>query len=320
MMPSNIKPPSMPMIFDAAQRLKGTVPRIPLVPLVGPEVPSNVYLKLENLSPIGSFKWRTAGYPILKADKNLLADGVYTVSAGNLSQGVAWWARKLGLKAKVFIWENAPQLKIEAARRLGASIEILSEQDAWHAFTHHKIDGMEGLYVDPISQAVMAGEATMGLEILEELPDVDTILVPFGSGGMCCSIAAAVKAFKPNVKIIGCESAHAAPFKAALSAGHPVEIDMKPSFVDGIGSRSVVPEMWPMLQELVNGSCVVSVDEIGSAIKLLLLHNRVLAEGAAAASVAAALSNDQNISGNVVCLITGSHLPVEILQSLLNND
>ena len=309
----------------------GTALRTPLVPLDltgiapsgargGARLPARIHLKLENLQPIGSFKIRGSLNAMRLADPKALQRGVYTASAGNMAQGVAWNARAMGIPCTAIVPDTAPRTKLDAIERLGASVLQIPFEAWWRVLEEHGYPGMEGLFIHPVSDpAVIAGNGTIGLEILEDLPDVDTILVPIGGGGLISGIAIAVLAKKPGVKILACEVETAAPLAASLREGSPQTIRHRPSFVDGIGGRSVLPEMWPMVRGLVEDSIVVSPEEIAAAIRLLAERSRVIAEGAGACPVAAALQGSAN-GGKVVCVVSGGNIDSRKLARILEGN
>ena len=277
-------------------------------------------MKLENLQPIGSFKLRGAGNAMRLVPRERLAGGVYTASAGNMAQGVAWNARRLGVPCTVVVPDTAPRTKLAAIERLGGKAVKLPFDRWWQVLEDHGYPGIEGLFIHPVSDsAVMAGNGTIGLEILEDLPEVDTVIVPFGGGGLSCGIAAALRALAPAVKVFASEVETAAPFAASLAAGRPVAIPYTPSFVDGIGGKSMLPEMWPLAKSLLAGSLVVSVAETAAAVRLLAERNRVVAEGAGATSVAAAVAGKAG-SGKVVCVVSGGNIDPARLAKILNGE
>ncbi len=315
-----IDPPRPEEIIRARERIAGAALRTPLVPLdlaglTGDAArrgagrkPARIFLKLENLQPIGSFKIRGSGNAMRLADPKTLGRGVYTASAGNMAQGVAWNARAMGIPCTAIVPDTAPATKLEAIQRLGASVVKVPFETWWRVLEEHHYPGMDGVFIHPVSDpAVIAGNGTIGLEILEDLPDADTILVPFGGGGLISGIAIAALAKRPGIKVLACEVETAAPLQASLREGSPQRIDHRPSFVDGIGGRSVLAEMWPMVRGLVEGSIVVSLEEVAAAIRLLAERNRVISEGAGAAPVAAALRGDTG-GAKVVCVISGGNL------------
>jgi threonine dehydratase len=278
---------------------------------------AEIYLKLENLQPIGSFKLRGAGNAFALADEERLAAGVWTASAGNMAQAVAWHARERGLPCAVVVPETAPQTKLDAVARLGAELVKVPPPTWLEVFRTRSYPGMDGFFVHPFSDAaVMAGNGTIGLEIAEDLPDVDAVLVPYGGGGLACGIASALRELRPDCRSYACEVETAAPLAASLAAGEPVEVEHVPSFVDGIGAPTVFPEMFALVRGLVAGSIVVSLDEVASSIRLLLERNRVVAEGAGAASVAAALTGRAG-TGKLVCVVSGGNIDSSKLQTIL---
>jgi threonine dehydratase len=304
-------------IVAARARLAGFAVRTPLVRLDVPDAAGPIWLKLENLQPIGSFKLRGAGNAMLLAGRDRLARGVYTASAGNMAQGVAWNARRLGVPCTVVVPDNAPRTKLDAIERLGGRVLAVPYERWWQTMVEHSYPGIDGVFVHPVSDpAVVAGNGTIGLEIVDDLPDVETVLVPFGGGGLSCGIATAVRALRPNARVIGCEVATSTPLTAALAAGEPTRVTRTPSFVDGIGGMGVLAEMWPLVSTLLSGALVSSVEEIAAAVKLLIERARTVAEGAGAASLAAALRH--RVGGNVVCVVSGGNIDATKLATILS--
>ncbi len=237
-----------------------------------------------------------------------LRDGVYTASAGNMAQGVAWSARELGIPAAVVVPDHAPATKLAAIERLGGRIVKVPFDRWWQVLIDHSFPGLDGLFIHPVAdRAVIAGNGTVALEILEDLPDVDTVLVPFGGGGLSCGIAAALAALRPEARVFGCEVETATPLATSLAAGSPQTVDYQPSFVDGIGGKSLLPEIWPLASTLLAGARVVPLAAVAAAIRLLAERHRVIAEGAGAASVAAALAGVPG-ARKTVCVISGGNL------------
>jgi threonine dehydratase len=310
---------SLDEIRAARDRIAGSAIRTPLV-RANVDSPGEIWLKLENLQPIGSFKLRGAGNAMGLADPEKLARGVYTASAGNMAQGVAWNARRRGVPCTVVVPDNAPQTKLDAIARLGASAIKLPYARWWQVLEEHGYPGIDGLFIHPVSDpAVMAGNGTIALEILEDLPDVETVIVPFGGGGLSCGIAAGLRALRPGVKVYASEVETAAPFSASLAAGAPVKVDHTPSFVDGIGGRSMLPEMWPLAFSLLAGSIVVSVADSAAALRLIAERNRTIAEGAGAISLAAALTGRAG-SGKTVAVISGGNIDPAKLSRILQGE
>ena len=313
--------PTLSDINEARRMIAGAAIRTPLVRLNVNDAPAEIYLKLENLQPIGSFKLRGAGNAIATAKPEQLEKGVYTASAGNMAQGVAWHARRLGIPCTVVVPDHAPETKLAAITRLGGKIIKVPFDEWWQVIVTRHYPGIEGLFVHPVSDpAVMAGNGTIGLEILEDVPDVDTILVPYGGGGLSCGIATALRALKPDTKIYACEVETSAAFAAALGAGGPVRIDYQASFVDGIGSSRVLDEMWPLAESLLDGSLVMSLADVADAVRTLAERNRVIAEGAGASTVAAALTGKDDDLGKVVCVVSGGNIDFEKLARIFKRE
>jgi len=293
--------------------------RTPLIELNYSEAPAQIYLKLENLQPIGSFKLRGATNAMSVASQNDLKAGVVTASAGNMAQGVAWNARRLGIPCTVIVPDHAPEAKLTAIRRLGAHVDKVSFDEWWKVIETEQCEHA-GLFIHPVcNPAVIAGNGTIGLEILEDLPDVDSVIIPFGGGGLSCGIASAIRATQANTKIYACEVATAAPLSAALGAGSPRTIDYESSFVDGIGSTSVLTAMWPLVRSLIDTSLVVTPAEIANAIRLLIERNHVVAEGAGAAAVAAALAGEAD-GDKIVCIVSGGNIDTARLAKILGGE
>jgi threonine dehydratase len=312
-----LEPISLQEIREAQKRIAGLALRTPLIRLEHEGVAEEIYVKLENLQPIGSFKLRGAGNAMQLASKEDLSRGVITASAGNMGQGVAWNAQRLGIRCTVVVPDHAPEAKLNALRRLGANILKVTFAEWWHVIETHRYPALDGFFIHPVcDRHVIAGNGTIGLEILEDLPQTDAILVPYGGGGLSSGIASAVKALKSNTKVFACEVETAAPFSASLNAGKPVKIQYTPSFVDGIGGKSILPEMWPLVRQLLDGSIVVGLNQVADAIRLLAERNHVIAEGAGAASVAAGLTGKAG-KGKTVCIVSGGNINPETLAQIL---
>ena len=311
-----LEAPALAEIMAARERLAGIATRTPLVRLGAEDAAAEIYLKLENLQPIGSFKLRGAGNAMAVAGPAALARGVCTASAGNMAQGVAWCARRQGVACTVVMPDHAPQTKQAAVERLGARAVKVPYDAWWQTLVDRRHPGVDGVFIHPVSdRAVMAGNGTIGLEILEDLPDVDAVLIPYGGGGLSCGIASALRALRPQAKVYACEVETAAPLHAALQAGAPVPIDHRPSFVDGIGGKGVLAEMWPLARRLLDGSLVVPLESVARAIRVLAERNRVVAEGAGAAA-AAALSGRAG-RGKIVCVVSGGNIDPATLALIL---
>ncbi|HEY3958774.1 MAG TPA: threonine/serine dehydratase [Streptosporangiaceae bacterium] len=305
-------------IEAARDRIAGVAVRTPLVRLHVEDAPAEIYLKLENLQPINSFKIRGATNAVRVASPADRAKGLVTASAGNMAQGVAWVARSLGLTATIVVPEQAPQAKLAAIERLGGQVLKRPYDDWWNVIVEGRADGIEGLFVHPVQDpGVMAGNGTIGLEILEDLPDPDTVVIPYGGGGLTAGIASAVKALRPQTRILTAEPEGGHGMAAALAAGYPVQIGFQPSFVDGAGSRGVLDSMWPLVRPLVDGAAAIPVAEVAAAVRTLAERVRVIAEGAGALAPAAALSGRAG-PGKVVCVVSGGNLNLSKLAEILN--
>jgi threonine dehydratase len=315
---------SLAAVREAAAAIYAAAIRTPLV-RVEPRGPMavdgdgalDVYLKLEVLQPIGSFKIRGAYNVVRQLSKHELKDGVWTVSAGNAAQGVAFAARKAGARCSVMVMDTAPDTKIRAIERLGALIVRATYDECWETVVAHASNRMTGHFVHPFDDdRFIAGNGTAGLEILEDLPDVDAIVAPVGGGGLLAGIASAVHALKPDTKIYAAEPETAAPLAASLAAGRPVYFDnWTPSFVDGAGGKSVLDTMWPLLSQL-SGSVVVSLEEVARGMKLVAERTHVIAEGAAGCAIAAGLSGRAG-AGKVVAVVSGGNIDLAKFAALV---
>ena len=304
-------------IEAARERIGGAAIRTPLLRLRIDDAPADIYLKLENLQPIGSFKIRGATNAVMLAPASDWAAGLVTASAGNMAQGVAWTARELGVPATIVVPEHAPEAKLSAIKRLGGQVRKLPYDDWWNVIVTSHLDGTDGLFVHPVQDpGVMAGNGTIGLEILEDLPDPDAVVIPYGGGGLTTGIASAVKALRPETKIITAEPKTGAALAAALAAGHPADVDYRASFVDGSGSRRVLDTMWPLVAPLVDGAVALPVPEVAAAVRMLAERARVIAEGAGALALAAALAGHAG-TGKVVCVVSGGNINPAKLAEIL---
>lgn len=305
-------------IEGARARIAGKVARTPLVRL-NLEIDAEVYLKLECLQPTGSFKVRGAGNAIGLLTPEERSKGVYTCSAGNMAQALAWHSKMEGIGCTVIVPDTAPRTKVDSIRRYGADIVQMSWDEVWQvANKRHYPPLADRTFIHPFADPRMiAGNGTAGLEILEDLPDADAVIVPFGGGGLFTGVATSIKGRKGSVKMFASEVETAHPLHESLKAGRPVEVQRIPSFVDGIGGSNVAEDIWAFVRPLVSGSIVVSLKEVAAAIKTLVERNRVVAEGAGASSVAAALTGKAG-DGKIVCVVSGGNIDatklVEILQ------
>jgi len=296
------------LIDDARKHVYEAAIRTPLMRL-NYDGPAEIYLKLECLQPIGSFKIRGAYNAVRLLPEEQRKRGVWTVSAGNAAQGVALAARKAGVPCKVLVMDTAPVAKLDAARRLGAEIVKASYDQCWQALADRTHPAMSGSFVHPFEDdAFIAGNASAGLEILEDLPDVECIIAAFGGGGLSCGIAAAMKERSPQVKVFAAEPETAAPLARSLAMGSAQKFpDWKASWVDGCGGKSVFPRMWDLAHHLLAGSIVCTLEEIRQALRLLAERNHVIAEGAGACAVAAGLSGKCG-SRKVACVVSGGNI------------
>lgn len=312
--------PSLPEIRQARERIAGVAVRTPLLRLGVADSPAVIYLKLENLQPVGSFKIRGAANAMAAMDAAQLTRGVLTASAGNMAQGVAWCARQRGVPCTVIAPDTAPATKIEAIERLGGRVIQEPFERWWQTFADRSYPGVDARFIHAFDDLdVMAGNGTIGLEILEDLPDVDAVVIPWGGGGLTCGIAAAIRSLKPQCRLYAAEAEGAAPLAASLAAGSPQAVDYRPSFVDGIGSRTVFPQMFERARRLIDGSLVAGLDEIAAAVALLVERNRVVAEGAGACPVACALSGQAG-TGKIVCVVSGGNIDAARLGQILCRD
>ena len=285
--------------------------------LQAPESPAEIWLKLECLQPIGSFKIRGAANAVRSAPPGAIAGGLLTTSAGNMAQGVAWMAREEGVPATIIVPEHAPQAKLDAIERLGGVVIKVPFERWWQAMEEGSYPGEAGHFVHPVmDDAVMAGNGTIGLELVEDLDDIDAVLIPWGGGGLTTGIASALAALSPRTKVFACEPETGAPLVASLAAGEAVGVDYTPSFVDGSGSKALLPPMWERARPLLAGAFALTLDETAAAVRLLAGRARVVAEGAGALAVAAALSG-RGGEGRVVCIVSGGNIDAGRLATIL---
>jgi threonine dehydratase len=291
--------------------------RTPLVRLNVWDPPAEIYLKLENLQPIGSFKIRGAANAMSLISRAELAKGVLVASAGNMAQGAAWNARRLGIPCTVIAPDYAPQTKLDAIERLGGRVIKVPFDRWWQTFTDRSFPGIDAVFIHSFDDdRVRAGNGTIGIEILEDQPDVDSVLIPWGGGGLATGIATALRALKPSLRIYAVEAETGAPLTASLKAGSSQTVDYQPSWVDGIGSKTVFANMLVMAQELLDGSFTASLDEIAAAVRLMAERNRVIAEGAGATALAVALSGKAGI-GRIACVVSGGNIDAAKLIKIL---
>jgi threonine dehydratase len=310
--------PTLDDIEAARGRLAGLAIRTPLIRLPLPAARDplpELFVKLENLQPIGSFKLRGAGNAMRRMDTAALREGVCTASAGNMAQGVAWCAREMDVPCRVIAPDQAPAAKADAIQALGAELIRVPFADWWKVMETHDTQGVPGAFLHPVeNNDVMAGNGTIALEIVEDLPDVDAVVVPFGGGGLISGIGAGMRALRPSCSVIAAEVETAAPLRASLDAGEARAINRIPSFIDGIGGASVLPAMWPLVRQVVQDSVVVTLEDVAEAIRELVSRVRIVAEGAGAAALAAARGRRV---GRVVCVVSGGNIDPAVLATIL---
>ena len=304
-----VRPIAIADVEAARARIAGTVLRTPLVRLdLGRDGP-DIRIKLENLQPTNAYKIRGGANAVAMLSAEERARGVWTISAGNAGQAVAYAARAAGIPCSVVTIETAPQTKLDRMRALGAKIIPVSYEDAWRAAEAHAFEVAEGTFIHPFdNHGFIAGHGTMGLEILEDAPDVRTVIAAIGGGGLITGVGSAIKALRPAVQILGAEPETASPYAYSLGKGHASKFaDWKASFVDGAGGQSVTERMWQRMQPIVDGSIVVSLEETRAAMRLIAEKARAIAEGAGALSLAAALTGRAG-DGPIVCIVSGGNI------------
>jgi len=303
-------PITLAQVEEARRNIVDAALRTPLV-RCNVDEPSHLYLKLENLQPIGSFKIRGAANAMARTAPEQLSRGVLTASAGNMAQGVAFCARRLGLPATIVVPDAAPATKIRAVERMGGKVIKVPFAEWWRTFETRSYPGVDATFIHAFDDFdVMAGNGTIALELLEDLPDLEAVVIPWGGGGLSCGIAAVMRKRAPRVRVYAAEIETAAPLAASLAAGEPRSIEYTPSFVDGIGSKMVFANMFERARALLDGSLVVTLAEATQAMKLVAERNRVIVEGASACAVAAALSGRAG-AGKVVAIVSGGNIDLE---------
>jgi len=313
-----VRPIQLGDIEAARENIAGTVLRTPLVRLeLGSGAPE-VWLKLENLQPTNAYKIRGATNAVARLTDAERARGVWTISAGNAGQGVAYAARKAGIPCSVVAIETAPQTKIDRMRALGATIVPVSYEQAWQAAEAHAFDGLDSTFIHPFdSHNFIAGHGTMGLEIVEQLPEVKTLITAIGGGGLITGVGSAVKALRPEVTVLGAEPETASPYAYSLGQGGPSKFpDWQASFVDGAGGQSVTERMWQRMQPIVDGAITVTLDQTRDAMRLIAEKTRTISEGAGALSLAAALTGQAG-DGPIVCVVSGGNIDLKKFAELV---
>jgi threonine dehydratase len=311
----------MPITVAQAEEARRNISAVALrTPLVrsNTDSPVELYLKLENLQPIGSFKIRGAANVMARAPREQLERGVLTASAGNMAQGVAFCARRMGIRATLVAPETAPATKIAAVERMGGRVIKVPFAEWWRTFETRSYPGVEATFIHAFDDPdVMGGNGTIALELLEDLPDLDAVVIPWGGGGLSCGMAAVLRARAPQVRIYAAEIETAAPLAASLAAGEPRTVEYTPSFVDGIGSKIVFPNMFEHARRPLDGSLVVTLEDAAQALRLLAERNRIIAEGAAACAVAAALSGRAG-SGKILAIVSGGNIDMDRFTQIVN--
>ena len=303
-------PITLTQVEEARRNIAGVALRTPLV-RCNADLPVELYLKLENLQPIGSFKIRGAANVMARTPREQLERGVLTASAGNMAQGVAFCARRMGIQATIVAPETAPATKIAAVERMGGRVIKVPFADWWRTFETRSYPGVDATFIHAFDDPdVMAGNGTIAMELLEDLPDLDAVVIPWGGGGLSCGIASVLRERAPRVKVYAAEIETGAPLAASWEASEPRTVEYKPSFVDGIGSKMVFSNMFERARGLLDGSLVVTLAEAAQAMKLVAERNRMIVEGAAACAVAAALSGRAG-SGKVVAIVSGGNIDLD---------
>ena len=306
-----IRPVTLDEIRAAAKRISSTIQRTPLVKLQLGKGGPDIRLKLENLQPINAYKLRGAANAVAMLSDADRKKGVWTISAGNAGQGVAYAARKFGIPSTVVAIESAPQTKLDRMRALGATIVPVSYQQAWEAAEAHAFEGLDGTFIHPFdNHDFIAGHGTMGLEILEDLPEVRTVIAAIGGGGLITGVGSAIKAKRSDVRVLGAEPETAAPYAYSLREGGPSWFpDWQASFVDGAGGKSVTERMWQRMRAVTDGTITVTLDQVRAAMRLMAEKSRTISEGAGALALAAALTGEAG-DGPIVCVVSGGNIDI----------
>jgi threonine dehydratase len=306
-----VRPIAIEDVEEARGRIADTVLRTPLVKLDAGAGAPEIWLKLENLQPTNAYKIRGATNAVAHLTNEERAKGVWTISAGNAGQGVAYAARKFGIPSTVVAIESAPQTKLDRMRALGATIVPVSYQQAWEAAEAHAFEGLDGTFIHPFdNHDFIAGHGTMGLEILEDLPEVRTVIAAIGGGGLITGVGSAIKAKRPDVKVLGAEPETAAPYAYPLREGRPSWFpDWQASFVDGAGGKSVTERMWQRMRAVTDGTITVTLDQVRAAMGLMAEKSRTISEGAGALALAAALTGEAG-DGPIVCVVSGGNIDI----------
>ena len=309
--PNQPRRPTLAEMTAARERIAPYVRHTPLIELKLPHKDRRIFVKLETLQPIGAFKLRPALSALLSRAPNELKHGVAVSSSGNMAYGTAWAAKQLGIPMAAYMMNNAPVTKIEGVRQLGGDVRFIDGDTWWNYIIEEDAPDGPELLINPVTdQGVLTGNGSIGFEILEDLPRPDWVLTPIGGGGLITGVAAAVRAIQPSVNVMAVEGEHAAPATAAFATGKVVEVEAHNSFIKSIGGPTVVPALWPIVRELIDATSVATLPQVVEAMQVLFAQTKVVAEGAGAASLAAAM-HDPRVKGNVVCVISGGNIDTE---------
>lgn len=307
-------------VYAAQQRIAGTVLRTPLVRLNAENSLAEIYLKLENLQPVGSFKLRGAVNVLNKASKEQLLQGISTASSGNLGLALAWYARQMGLSCTAVVPDKSVGAKLSPLEEVGGKIIKVPQDDWFRIVQTSEYEGLVGYFIHPVyNPDIMAGHGTIALEILEDLPDVGAVIVPYGGGGLFCGVSSTIRALKPETKLYVSEVETGAPVTAALAAGEPREVEQKPAPFHWVGAKRVLAPMWSLVRRYLDGTIVVKINEVAAALRVLAERNHVIAEGSGAMPVAAALTGKTG-PVKVVCVVTGGNIDVDKLVKILSHE
>lgn len=307
-------------VYAARQRISDSVLRTPLVRLNMDDMPAEIYLKLENLQPVGSFKVRGAANVLEKSAKEQFKQGISTASSGNLGLALAWYARQMGIPCTAVVPDTSSGAKLSPLEDAGGKV-IKVPYDEWFKIVNtSEYEDLDGYFIHPVyNPDIMAGHGTIALEILEDLPDVDALIMPYGGGGLCCGISSVIRALKPETKLYVSEVETGAPVTAALAAGEPREVEQKPAPFHWVGARRVLAPMWPLVSRFLDGTIVVTVTGVAGALRMLAEKNHVIAEGSGAMPVAAAWTGKAG-QGKVVCVVTGGNIDLDKLVKILTGE
>ncbi|MBM3295715.1 MAG: pyridoxal-phosphate dependent enzyme [Candidatus Aminicenantes bacterium] len=315
-----LDPIAIEEVTAARERLSGAVLRTPLVRLSGENLPAEIYLKLENLQPVGSFKVRGAANVLKKAAKDQLSRGITTASSGNLGLAVAWYARQIGIPCTAIVPETSADAKLIPLQEAGGKVIKVPYGEWFEIVSSDQSPESEGYFVHPVfNPDMMSGHGTMALEILEDLPDVDAVIMPYGGGGLFCGVSSAMRALKPDTKLFVSEVETAAPVAAALAAGEPKEIIKRPAPFHCVGAPRVLAPMWPLVSRFLDGSIVVTIEEVAEALRRLAGKHHIIVEGSGALPVAAAETGRAG-PGKVVCVVTGGNIDLETFVKILGRE